>query len=77
MNPQLLQEIVTLILQLGPLGVSLFMKLEGLMTLGPDEKANIANAIAASNAADQDTLNRVAAWMSANGFKTEVKFVKL
>jgi L-cysteine desulfidase len=76
LNPQLLSEIVALILQLGPLAVDLVVKLEGLLNLGPDEKANIANAIAASNKADQDTMNKVAAWMSANGFKTQVSFIK-
>lgn len=76
MNPQLLTEIVALILQLGPLGIQLFAKLDPLLNIGPDEKANIANAIAASNSADQDTINHVAAWMLANGYKTEVKFVK-
>lgn len=74
MSPQLLAEIVALILQLGPLGVDLFVKLEGLMNLTPDEKTNIANAIAASNKADNDTISRVAAWMAANGFKPS--FVK-
>jgi hypothetical protein len=74
MNPQLLEEIVTLIVQLGPLAVDLFVKLEGLLNLGPDEKQNIANAIAASNKADQDTLARVAAWMATNGFKQSVTF---
>ena len=69
MNPQLIAEIVALIVQLGPLGVDLFVKLEGLLNLGPDEKQNIANAIAAANAADADTIARVSAWMSANGFK--------
>lgn len=69
MTPQLLTEIVSLIVQLGPLGVDLFVKLEGLLNIGPDEKQNIANAIAASNAADQDTISRVTAWMTANGFK--------
>lgn len=66
MNPKLFKEIVALIVQLGPLGVDLFVKLEGLLNLGPDEKQNIANAIAASNAADQDTIDRVAAWQKAN-----------
>lgn len=75
MNPVLLQEIVSLILQLGPLAVTLFTKLEPLLNLGPDEKANIANAIAASNAADADTIARVAAWMQANGFKATTVFV--
>lgn len=76
MNPQLLTEIASLVLQLGPLGVDLIVKLEGLLNLSSDEKANIANAIAASNKADQDTINRVAVWMQANGFKTSVSFVK-
>lgn len=74
MNPQLIEEIVGLIVQLGPLAVDLFVKLEGLLNIGPDEKQNIANAIAASNAADQDTINRVAAWMKANGFQQSVTF---
>ena len=69
MNPQLLEEIVALIVQLGPLAVDLFVKLESLMNLGPDEKKNIANAIAAAQAADQDTVARVSAWMKANGFQ--------
>lgn len=76
MNPQLITEIVALILQLGPQAVQLFVKLDPLLNIGPDEKANIANAIAASNSADQDTINHVGAWMAANGFKAEVKFVK-
>jgi hypothetical protein len=71
MNPQLLSEIVALIVQLGPLAVELIIKLEGLLNLGPDEKKNIANAIAASNAADQDTISRVAAWMKANGMQLQ------
>lgn len=69
MTPQLIEEIVALIVQLGPLGVELFVKLEGLLNLGPDEKANIANAIAASNAADADTITRAAAWLKANGIQ--------
>jgi L-cysteine desulfidase len=74
MTPQLIEEIVALIVQLGPLAVDLFVKLEGLLNLGPDEKKNIANAIAAAQAADQDTINRVAAWMKANGFQQSVTF---
>jgi L-cysteine desulfidase len=74
MTPQLIEEIVALIVQLGPLGVELFVKLEGLLNLGPDEKKNIANAIAAAQAADQDTINRVADWMKANGFQQSVTF---
>ena len=65
---------VPVIVQLGPLAVDLFVKLEGLMNLGPDEKQNIANAIASANAADADTIARVAAWMKANGFQQAVTF---
>lgn len=75
MNPLLLSEIVSLILQLGPLAVDLFTKLEPLLNLGPDEKTNIANAIAAANSADSATIARVSAWMEANGFKPVVQFV--
>ena len=74
MNPQLMEEIIALIVQLGPLAVDLFVKLEGLLNLTLDEKKNIANAIAASNTADQDTIARVTAWMKANGFQQSVSF---
>lgn len=76
MTPQVIEEVVALILQLGPLAVDLFTKLEQYLNLGPDEKQNIANAIAAANAADQDTINRVTAWMQANGFKAQTTYVK-
>lgn len=75
MTPALIAEIASLIAQLGPLGLSLFTKLEGVLNLGPDEKANIANAIAAADSADQNVLNAVAAWMQANGFKPTTTFV--
>jgi len=74
-NPQLIQEIIALIVQGGPLAFQLFLKLESYLNLGADVKANIANAIAAANAADQDTINRVGAWMAANGFKAQVTFI--
>lgn len=67
MTSELLQEIITLILQIGPLGVQLFLKLASQMNLGPDEKQNIADAIAASDNADQATIDSVAAWLKANG----------
>lgn len=75
MNPALIEAIATLIAEIGPLGMQLFLKLEGLLNLGPDEKTNIANAIAAANAADADVVNAVAQWMAANGFKPVVTFV--
>jgi hypothetical protein len=75
-NPTLILEIGTLIAQLGPLGLELFTKLEGLLNLGPDVNANIANAIAAANTADADTISKVSAWMLTNGFKAQTVFVK-
>jgi len=71
MNPQLVEEIVALIAQIGPLGVELFLKLENSLNLGSNEKQNIANAIATSNAADAETVARVAAWMKANNFAVQ------
>lgn len=62
-------QIATLLIQLGPVALQFFLAIEDRLNLGPDEKANIANAIAASNAADADTIARVSAWMQANGFK--------
>lgn len=66
-------EIIALIAQLGPVALQFFLAIESRLNLTSDEKANIANAIAAANASDQDTINRVSAWMAANGFK--VSFV--
>jgi hypothetical protein len=68
MTPALIAEIAALIAQLGPLGLQLFTSLEGLLNLTPDEKTNVANAVAAAKSADQATINAVAAWMAANGF---------
>lgn len=66
MNPTTVEEIAALVLQLGPLAVDLIVKMESLLNLGPDAKTNIANAILASNNADQDTITRVLAWQAAN-----------
>lgn len=68
MDATLIASIATLIAQLGPLGLQLFTSLEGLLNLTPDEKTNVANAIASANNADQETISAVAAWMAANGF---------
>lgn len=73
-TPEEITAIATLIATLGPLGFELFTKLESQLNLGSDEKQNVANAIAAANSSDQDTINRVGAWMKANGFRAQ--FVK-
>jgi hypothetical protein len=65
MNPQMIEEIAALIVEGGQLAFALFLKLEPLLNIGPDEKQNIANAIAASNKADADTIARAADWMHA------------
>lgn len=67
--------IAQLIAELGPIALQFFLAIESRLNLGPDEKQNIANAIAAANAADQDVINRVGAWMAANGFEAQVQFV--
>lgn len=75
MTPALIAAIAELIATLGPLGLKLFLTLESQLNLGPDEKTNVANAIAAANAASDDTIAAVADWMKANGFRVEMKFV--
>lgn len=68
-------EIAALIAQLGPLGMQLFLALESRLNLTPDEKVNVANAIAAANAADQDVLTLTAGWMQTHGFHPQTTFV--
>lgn len=70
-------QIAALIAQIGPLGLQLFLALESRLNLTSDEKLNVANAIAAANASDQDVLTRTAAWMQANGFKPSTTFVPM
>jgi hypothetical protein len=67
MNPQLIEEIAALIVQGGELAFALFVKLEPLLHLGPSEQQNIANAIAAANNADEDTIARAAQWALDHG----------
>ena len=62
------EAIIALLLQLGPSAVDLWFKIESLVNLGPDEKQNIANALAASDQADIATKASAAAWLTANGF---------
>lgn len=66
MSPELIAEIASLIATIGPLGVTLLTKLEGSLNLGPDEKTNIANAIAGAEAADEATIAAVNTWLAAN-----------
>jgi hypothetical protein len=63
---ELINEIVALILSGGAVVMDFYLKIEPLLNLGPDEKQNIANAVAASNAADEDTIAFVKAWNEAH-----------
>lgn len=63
----LIQAILAAITTVGPLGVDLYLKLEHLFQLGPDEQANVAAAIKAGLAADADTVAAVKAWKKQVG----------
>ena len=75
MNPNLLQLIISLIVQLGPLAVEEFLKVEAALNLTPDEKVNVANAIASAHSSNADTIAKISAWMAANGMVAQVVFV--
>ena len=62
-----IEEILAAISAVGPAGVDLYLKLESLFNLGPDEKANVAAAIKAGLAADTDTIAAIEAWKKQMG----------
>ena len=66
----LIQAILAAITVVGPLGVDLYLKLEQLFQLGPDEQANVAAAIKAGLAADADTVAAVEAWKKQVGLSS-------
>ena len=63
----LIQAILAAINAVGPLGVDLYLKLEQIFQLGPDEQANVAAAIKAGLAADADTVAAVEGWKKQTG----------
>ena len=63
----LIEEILAAIAAVGPLGVELYLKLESLLHLGPDEQANVAAAIKAGLGADTETIAAVQAWKKQVG----------
>jgi len=63
----LIQAILAAISAIGPLGIELYLKLEQLFQLGPDEQANVAAAIKAGLAADADTISAVEEWKKTVG----------
>lgn len=72
MNPKFIEELIQLITLGGSTAVDLYLKLEPLVHLGPDEKANIAKAIVASDSADEDSKKTVREWMALRGYSTNV-----
>lgn len=75
MTPITVAALIQALLAGGPVLIDFFIKIESLLNLTPDDKQNIANAIAAANTTDQDTINKVGAWMAAHGFVAQVKFI--
>ena len=66
-SANLTEAILQVVTAIGPLGVELYLKLEQLFQLGPDEQANIAAAIKIGLAADSDTLTAIQAWKKQVG----------
>jgi hypothetical protein len=63
----LIEEILAAISAIGPAGIELYLKLESMFNLGPDEQANVAAAIKAGLAADTDTIAAIEAWKQQVG----------
>jgi hypothetical protein len=63
----LVEAILAAVTAIGPLGVDLYLKLQSLFQLGPDEQANVAAAIKVGLSADADTIAAVEAWKQQVG----------
>ena len=63
----LIAEILAAITAAGPAGIELFLKLESMFNLGPDEQANVAAAIKAGLDADAGTIAAIDAWKQQVG----------
>jgi hypothetical protein len=66
----LIQAILAAITTVGPLGVDLYLKLEQLFQLGPDEQANVAAAIRSGLAADSATIEAIENWKKQVGLSS-------
>ena len=66
----LIQAILAAITAVGPVGVDLYLKLEQLFQLGPDEQANVAAAIKSGLSADAATIAAVEAWKKQVGLSS-------
>jgi hypothetical protein len=60
-------EIISLIEAGGTLALDLYLKLEQIAQLGPDEQANIAAQISTALAIDEDTKARIDDWKKQHG----------
>jgi len=58
----LVEELLAAISAVGPLGLELYLKLQSLLHLGPDEQANVAAAIKVGLYADAETVAAVEEW---------------
>jgi hypothetical protein len=65
----LIAEILAAVTAVGPAGLDLYLKLESLFNLGPDEQANVAAAIKAGLAADGETIAAIEAWKQQVGIR--------
>ncbi len=75
MDPNLLlliTQLITIAFKGAEVGVEEILKLKALLDLSPDVAANIKNALDYSDTTDQDTMDRVNAWLTANGLPTLV-----
>ena len=63
----LIGQLLADITAIGPAGIELFLKLQSLFSLGPDEQANVTRAIQSGLAADQETLDAIEAWKKQVG----------
>jgi hypothetical protein len=60
-------KLIAAIAAAGPAGIELFLKLESLLSLGPDEQANVAAAIKAGLAADEEAVAVIQSWKKEVG----------
>jgi hypothetical protein len=68
MNANLVAEIIALIQAAGSIGLELYLKLDQIRQLGPDEQENIRAQVEAAIQIDEDTKQRIDDWKKAHGF---------
>jgi hypothetical protein len=61
------EKLVAAIAAAGPVGIELFLKLESLLSLGPDAQANVVAAIKAGLAADEEAIAAIESWKQEVG----------